>query len=223
MKLVFANKYPIGGGAVSFEFTPADPIVWIAGQSIRLEVPTRMGVAERRFTISSAPYEGHITVTTRIGDSDFKQSLDSLTPGQTISAYAIEGTFTWPDTPLDIVLVAAGVGITPYRAMLKQREHDNKPLNATLIYGASSQDMPFADEMTRLQASHPEFTAVLLAGTRLTADVLHLHANMAQSMVYVSGPTKMVDDVTEQLLAHGVQPGNIKRDWFTGRFEGISF
>jgi NAD(P)H-flavin reductase len=52
--------------------------MWTAGQSIKLEVPGPYGPLEHRFSISSAPHEGIVAITTRLSGSSYKNSLAAL-------------------------------------------------------------------------------------------------------------------------------------------------
>ena len=65
MRLIFLGRQPEADGAVSFRFTPVEPLVWIAGQSIKIELPAGYGTEERRFTIAAPPIKEDI-ITTRI-------------------------------------------------------------------------------------------------------------------------------------------------------------
>lgn len=218
MKLTFSHRHQETDDIWSFSFTPAEPVAWIAGQAIKLEINDQYGPTERHFTISSAPFEKHITITTRITDSPYKQQLLKLQAGAEARGFNIEGGVTWREDPKPLLLIAAGIGITPYRAMLAQRAHDGQPLNATLIYGSTSQQLAFRGELDTWAASHPEFKPVYLTGQRLHIAFITQHApDLADRLVYVTGPTAMVDEISAALQKHGVAQTRIVREWFTGR------
>lgn len=213
MRLTFIRQKPVGGDAVTFVFEPNGPITWQAGQSIRLELPTLIGSSEHRFTISSAPFERHIAITTRPSDSDFKQALFALTPGQVIAANGLEGSFTWQESAHPLLFVAAGIGVTPFRAMLAQRIHDSLPANATLLY--ASREYIFADDFATWQKANSGLRVEHIADRRVVlADIL-VH-DTPDRLIYISGPSVMVDELSAALVASGVTNARIKRDWFTG-------
>lgn len=213
MELLFLRQIPQNDGAVTFVFEPTLPLQWRAGQSIKIEALTPLGPAERRFTISAAPYEGHIAITTRLSDSDFKQSLAALQPGTKVRAYGIEGDFTWPATVHNPIFIAGGIGITPYRAMILQRAHEGLPVKATLFYGSSSQNSIFKQEFDALVQAHPNFT-VNYTSKRINPD--RISHSIGQT-IYISGPSLMVDDISAQLINAGIPKTQLIRDWFTGR------
>jgi len=217
MKLHFLDKRREASAMTTFRFVPLTPLVWTAGQSIRLELPAGWGTEERRFTISSAPYEAVIEVTTRVGASDFKQALDALTPGTEIDAYALEGDFVWDGKSARPIFLAAGIGITPFHAMLKQRLHDDLPVEATLLYAGSDTALLFEQILRGWQREQPDFRLELLHGQRLSAGLIaDLVPDFASRLLYIAGPQAMVDAVSEELLARSVPETQLKRDWFTG-------
>ncbi|MGH7196742.1 MAG: ferredoxin--NADP reductase [Candidatus Saccharimonadales bacterium] len=221
MKLIFQRVQPEAGDVYSFIFLPAEPLQWQAGQSIRIEIPAGYGVEERRFTVSSAPYEKEIAITTKVSKSEFKQALKNLQPGDEVDGYAIEGDFVWNDDSTQKIFVASGIGITPFHAILKQRVHERQPIPAILLYAARTDDMPFKGELDAWQAADPNFKVVYVTGKRLTSELVATHVpTMTNSLIYVSGPSAMVDEIGDSLLRNYALPkAQLKRDWFTGHLE----
>lgn len=215
MKLRLINKQQESEGVWSFFFEPAEPLGWIAGQSIRLELPRKSwGYDERRFTISSAPHEGHVRITTRLSDSEFKQALNQLDIGAALDGYNVEGDFTWKESDRPKLFLAGGIGITPFRAMLAGRQHASRPLDATLLYASKDQPPVFLEELTAWAQQGLELH---LTDKRLGVDALtSLVPGWPGSLVYVSGPEPMVQDLSQQLKAAGLPPGQLKTDLFTG-------
>lgn len=216
MKLIFAGKQPAGDGAFSFSFMPAEPLSWVAGQSIKIELPTAYDAEERRFTIAAPPLEGRVVITTRLNPGEFKQALDALVPGQEITAYNVDGTFTWRDSALPHLFVANGVGITPYIAMLRQRHLEKISLSATLLYANARDEFVHSDLLNNLTREHPELRVQFFPAKRIAVEHI-LEQWQPEQFVYVSGATHWVDEIGQQLLARGVPPELLMRDWFNGR------
>lgn len=216
MKLIFAGKQPAGDDAVAFSFMPAEPLSWVAGQSIKIELPTGYDAEERRFTIAAPPLESRVVITTRLNPGEFKQALDALVPGQEITAYNIDGTFTWRDNTLPHLFVANGVGITPYIAMLRQRHLEKTALSATLLYANARDRFVHEDTLHNLTREHPELHVLFFPARYVTAQDIMEHWQPEQ-FLYLSGATHWVDEIGQQLLARGVPPELLLRDWFNGR------
>jgi ferredoxin-NADP reductase len=218
MKLRFKETRVEAGDVRSYIFAPEEPLEWIAGQSIRLELPRpTYGVDDRRFTIASAPCEKDIVIATRKGISTFKQTLASVKPGDIVNAYAIEGEFVWGPEERPRLFIAGGIGITPFRPMLFQRLHDHQPIGVSLLYSNPDQHVPFKPELDRWAGEHREFDLHYLIGERITAGYIKAHApKWQESLVYISGPEGMVEALSRALIAEGLPPSHLKKDRFTG-------
>lgn len=217
MVITLEQSIPQAGNATTFVFIPSQPVAWEAGNSFHLEVMGDYAPIEHTFTISSAPAEQKIAITTRPSDSPFKRSLFALRPGDTVQANAIGGTFTWRESPLRPVFLASGIGITPFRAILKQRVLTGQNLPTTLVYASATHDIIFKDEIDAWAKNHPEFAVHYAVGERLGIGHVRQWADLSQSLFYVSGPSAMVDDISAALTASGAPESHLIRDWFTGR------
>ena len=191
-------------------------IKWIAGQSqgyVLEHLGSSEDVNQRWFTIASAPSEGEIHISTRVTQSTFKQALNTMKPGDEIQAYGLEGDFTWEGDNY-VVLVAGGIGITPYRSILVERNAAGKPLNCTLLYFNRDEQVPFRAELEALAENHPEMRFEIVIGEMITAESVLAHAPEAKErLTYISGPEPMVEAVGEALRNKGVE---VKQDWFPG-------
>ena len=213
MKLRLVNKKQESGDIWSFFFEPTEALTWIAGQSIRLEIPRKTwGVSERRFTIASAPYEGHIRISTRIGVSDFKHDLAELEKGAEIQGFNIEGDFVWDTSTQHKLFLAAGIGITPFRSMLLEAAQLNTPLNTSLVYGTRDVPPLFLDEFTKLAQHDTSFTIFV------TPDRIQIPSGDAwlRSLIYISGPEQMVADLAQRAITAGLPSEQLRTDLFTG-------
>ncbi len=216
-KLKLLEVRPEAGDVKTFVFESGG-LKWLAGQSqewVLAQAGETMDENSRRFTISSAPSEGTMNITTRITQSAFKQALNALQPGEEIERYAIEGDFTWEDEPIEpVILVAGGIGITPFHSILLERNNAGKKLNATLLYFNRMPEVPLLKEFEVLAQSHPEFKLKTIVGEPVTAEkILELAPESRRSLVYLSGPEAMVQAVGAKLKEEGV---NIKTDEFPG-------
>ncbi len=184
---------------------------WIAGQNQGYI----LGSDQRWFTISSAPSEGTINISTRISQSVFKQTLNTMKPGDKIQVFELNGDFTWEEEPSEeIVMVAGGIGITPFRSILLERQTKSKHLNTTLLYFNRTDEIPFLDIFKKLEAKHPEFTLKTIVGRKVTADkIIELAPAAKKEITYLSGPEPMVESIGSELRRRAVK---IKQDWFPG-------
>lgn len=203
----------------SFDFTADQPLSWIPGQFIRLEVihdsPDDKGT-KRWFTISSIPRDGYIQVTTRITDTTFKQALAALDIGDKVRlTEQPDGDFIWQESSKSLVFVAGGIGITPFYSMLKARRHSSQPVSATLVYSGRTEDLPFKSELGETSNRHPEFRVEYVIGEQVTSEKLtKIVPDINASQVYISGPEAMVEALGKELMRHGLARDNLHQDFF---------
>ena len=207
----------------SFIFTPPRPLRWQAGQYFHYTLPHAHPDdrgTERWFSISSAPHEKHVMVTTRFADksSSFKNALKKLQPGDTIEADGLGGDFLVDHRRKKFVFIAGGIGITPFRSMLLDLDHRRKPLNIQLLYANRDQNFPYKKEFEALKQRHPEFRIDYLVSPRRLDEksITGLVPDLKKQLVYVSGPEPMVEALGKILKKLGLPKKRIKSDFFPG-------
>ena len=223
MKLKLAVRKAESPGVVSFIFKPEQPLVWKAGQFLHYVLnhgSTDDRGSDRWFTIASAPCEKQVMLTTRFAakaGSTFKQALQALKPGDTIEISDLDGDFTVDDPKQDYVFIAGGIGITPFRAILKQADHDGERLRVTLLY-ANRKAVTYKKELEAMARRNPNLTIHHLFHPRRIdkAAIKELVPDLKKPFFYVSGPEPMVESVGKMLQQLGVPKGHIKQDWFPG-------
>lgn len=216
-KLKLISTHPVAGNIRTFVFETGG-LEWLAGQNQAYILPQAGETEaeyERWFTISSPPSAGTINISTRISDSSFKQALDALQPGDEIERHSINGDFTWEDeSDTPVVLVAGGIGVTPFHSIFWQRHAIGKSLNATLLHFNRDEQIPFHQEFEQLLGQHPELMIQYVVGEPVTADkILELAPGAVDQTTYVSGPEAMVMTVCAELNKRGVKT---KQDEFPG-------
>ena len=235
MKLKFIGKKKQIENVFTFIFEPSKNVEWQPGQYLHYELPhpdaDDRGV-ERWFTISAPPYEKNITLTTRFvpeghperqskGDSDhsssFKKALLGLKPGQQLNAGEPRGDFLLEPGAARHILIAGGIGVTPYHSMLLQLDHDKKPLNIALLYANRDENFVFDGEFQNLVAAHPEFKIHKFVGdNHIQKTDLEPYLEDKKNIFYVSGPRPMVESYQHLLEELEVEPERIKTDYFPG-------
>ena len=220
MKLALRDKAYMIDNVWAFVFEPEEPLEYTAGEYVRVrldhENPDDEG-PKRFFTNSAPPYQGVVQITTRLTDSTFKQALNGLRTGdnQLVMIEPHDGDFVWEDSDKPIILVAAGIGVTPYYSILMQRVHEGKDIPCTLLYAGRSELLPWRNEFAALEESHPEFKVEYQIGEHVTAENLQKRfPDLNDSIVYLSGPEPMVEDVGNQLRENGLPKDQLKQDWF---------
>ncbi len=230
--LTLAARYPEAEGVDSFRFRPDPPLAFQAGQYLRYTLnhpdPDERGIS-RFFTISSAPSEGYILLTTRLGrpGSTFKQALSRLEEGAVIEAAGPYGQFVYTQHEVPAVFIAGGIGITPFRSILVDLAARHLDPDITLLYANSTPDIAFQPLFEDLAARQAHFTVVCTVSQptpgwkgpvgRIDAGFIRQHVPaLGQTLFYVSGPKPMVEATAKTLGSIGIRPECIKQDFFPG-------
>jgi ferredoxin-NADP reductase len=221
MKLKFVKKEHEIENVQSFYFEPPAGTSWIAGQFLEYSLPhpneDDRGV-KRWFTISTAPYEKLVRITTRINSeksSSFKSALQQLTIGDEIEAGEPEGDFVFGDPAKKYAFFAGGIGITPFRSILAQLDHDGQDFKVDLLYANRTDQLVFGDELKALEQKHHNFHIQEFIGVHnVTLDDLKPYMEDTSTIIYISGPEPMVEDFDKKLKDAGVPEERVKGDYF---------
>lgn len=219
IRLEFISKEHVTDDIWSFSFTPKSSIHWEAGQYLRLAVPHDSPDArgtKRWFTISSAPYEQIITITTRVSGSSYKQALANLQPGDIANVVDLPGgDFIWSDTDdTPRIFVIGGIGITPLYSIAKQRIHEGLPLNATLLYANRNDSIAFREFFAGLEDKGLK-TQYISGGELTVGTILSTSSAPEVANYYISGAKPMVDKLADDLTNRGIPNDNIISDAFS--------
>jgi len=203
----------------SFIFAPKKPCVWKSGQhGIFLFPHTKIeGKWWRAFSIASSSHEQVIRVSTIIKSepSDFKKHLRTLNVGNTLTMHGPFGEFHTSKKISQIVGIAGGIGITPFRAILKDIALGvilDTPL--TLIY-SSETGYTFKEELDQL-AKHPSIEIIYTETPEEVNAALNeqiaKHGNSAS--YFISGSPGMIKALRKSLKGKEIR--HIVNDSFKG-------
>jgi len=233
IRLTFLGKKALGSATWELSFRPSRPVRFAAGQYMELTIPHRRadfrGV-RRHFSISSAPaIDGPVTfaITVPEKSSSFKQALLDLEPGAIVRGTGVSGDFTLPaDLAEPLLLVAGGIGITPFASQLAAASALGQRRDVTVVYATSAAGpLPYADLLASSGAHVVLFSpaapsplptawdyagAGRVTGERLIAAVPDVAARRA----FVSGPPALVNDLRAALRKEGAR--HVHSDYFSG-------
>jgi hypothetical protein len=152
IRLLFSESRPLTPTTTEFSFRPERTVRFAPGQYVELHLPHSKsdGKGRRRvFSLTSAPDARDLTfgVGTAEPVSAAKRALLALKPGDAVTATAVGGDFILPRKASGpVLLIAAGIGITPYLAHLGAGSANNR--DVVLLYLAkTASELAYADEL----------------------------------------------------------------------------
>src|SRR6185369_17035925 len=199
MKLKLIEKKQETPDVTSFIFSPTEPISWKPGQFVHYVLhhePTDDRGSDRWFTNAAAPYENQVRITTRITSekgSSFKKKLVSLVEGKNIEASNISGDFIVEDPSQEFVFIAGGIGITPFRSILTQLDHEKKLMKGTLLYSNRDQKVVYQEELEAIAKNNPDFHIHYIFSPEHIDEkkIREFVPDIQKPIFYISGPEPM--------------------------------
>ena len=217
-----------------FVFTPDRPIKFAAGQYMEWTLPHTGADSRgnrRYFTLASSPTEPDLRIGVKFysNGSSFKRALQTMTAATPISAGQLGGSFTLPKDPQSkLVFIAGGIGVTPYRSMIKYLLDTGERRDVTLLYSERTADeLVYRDVFSEAEkelGTHIVYTLTdnppadwrgrtgLITPELIKAEV----PDYKDRLFYLSGPHTMVKAMEAALKDLGVARRNIKTDFFPG-------
>lgn len=171
------------------------------------------------FSIASSPTQKQtITIAFRLSESPFKQALMRVPNGARIEVRGPLGTFTLPhDNTQPKILVAGGIGITPFMSIIRTAAERAFPTPITLLYAnRTKESAAYLKELQTLASHTPRLTLHMIIGPLSTTT---LHENIQKNkgaQWYIAGPADMVTVIYASLREGGVDEHDIRTEEFTG-------
>jgi ferredoxin-NADP reductase len=223
MKATYTDKQLVARDTYQYNFEPEHRLNIIAGQFVEItldvsDVDDRGN--NRWFTVSSPPEDQNFSITTKIIDksSRFKKTLTALKPGDSITVSEPMGDFVLPivkETP--ILMVAGGIGITPYLSIMSHLKATEQKRKIDLIYAVN--DIKDAVDLSEFEdrISSLRVLSSVEDGKKLSSKLIYDEfVKNNDQLIYIAGPEGMVESIGEELLNMGIDSSALVRDFFPG-------
>lgn len=227
-KTKLKDKRSVAENTFSFYFEKPQSFDFIPGQYIQMSLLNSVfdddkGLT-RDFSISSAPFEKELIITTRIRDSALKKSLSTLKKGDEVEIKGPHGKFLLEEGRA--VFLAAGIGITAFRSMLAQLSYDTKNHDITLFYANKTEKSAvFLAELYGYEKKISGFTFVPIFTQQqntpgeheyLSETLFKKYLHNLDGIFYLVGNPEFVDSVQKTLEKANISNDRIRLDYFSG-------
>jgi ferredoxin-NADP reductase len=226
----------IAQSTLAFHFEKPNGFAFTPGQSINLFLPEDFpGVSDdrqRAFSLVSAPHEDRLTIATRMRRSAYKQPLKDAEPGATVRIVSPTGSMSLHDDPdRAIVMIAGGIGITPFMSMLRSEAEAHRPRPMLLLYSNSRPETAaYLEELRALEQRLDGFRLVAtmteMEGSdstwdgetrRIDADMVReASSDLPRPHYYIAAAPDMAEDMRQMLDDMGIDDDDIHSEDFTG-------
>lgn len=238
MKIKLLKKKKEGKDIKSFIFEKPKGFNFKPGQFIYLTLPKLFFDDQRgntrHFTIASSPTEEYLMITTRIRkESGYKRTLDKMQKGDLINYRGPFGDFILGKEKKETqVFLAGGIGITPFRNIIKYQIDKGYKTPMHLINSCSTtEEIAFRKELEGwekegkikldITITHPEESKEKwkkLTG-RLDHKILKKltkNYDLKNTIFWLCGPPPFVSAIEIEVEKLGIKERNIITEKFSG-------
>ena len=169
---------------------------------------------------------------TRMRDTAFKRVCKKMSIGSPLSIEGPMGSFTLHNnTARTAILIAGGIGITPFRSMIVNATRTKLANRIVLFYSNHRpEDAAFFDELQKLQNENKNFKLIGVmtdmrkskrawSGETGYVDKAMLARHVPElngPIYYVAGPPAMVNGMKTTLITAGINEDDIRAEDFSG-------
>ena len=236
IRLELKEQRRIGSEIVSFTFARPAWFRHRPGQYMEWSLPlqkTDSRGARRFFSLASSPTEEKIMIAARFPApaSRFKEALLASAPGSLLTTGELAGDFTLPHNPRKpLAFIAGGIGITPFRSMLKYLSDRGEKRDVVLLFSSSREDQVVFQDVLEEAAQKVGLKVTITltdmeniragwtgkSGLIDAAMIREVVPDASRRLFFVSGPPGMVNSARSALRAAGVHRRSIRTDYFPG-------
>ncbi len=193
----------------------------LPGQYLTVRVPDAAEPAPMRsYSLSGDPVAGDYRISVKREDHGLVSGWlhSHIEPGSVLQAAAPRGEFCLTDGDTPVVLISAGIGVTPVLAMLYALSAAQSRRGIWWLHTTRNpESQSFATEVASLIESLPRARQqVFYTQTRGRPDQSMITALKlpADAEAYLCGPTQFMADMRDALVAAGLRPKRIRSELF---------
>ena len=219
--LTLKEKNRLTPDIYEFIFSANQKLNYLPGQYLEwtLDHPQPDQRGNRRYlTLASSPSEKDLRIGIKIQEngSSFKKALLSLDKSPVIASQ-LSGNFTLPkDRSKGYVFVAGGIGITPFRSMIKYLVDMNLKMDIILLYINNNESEVVYRDIFDSAGIKTIYYNTDTSGYFNETSFPKLISDFKDRIFYISGPHGLVSTAENILKTLGIKSDHLKTDYFPG-------
>jgi glycine betaine catabolism B len=236
LTLKLKEKIQVASDTFDFVFPVKHKLKFVPGQYMEWTLPHEKvdsHGSRRYFTLASSPTEDNLRIGVKINEptSSYKKALLNMGDESAITTTQRAGDFTLPKNKKEkLVFIAGGIGITPFRSMIKYLIDTNQERDIVLLYSnRKATEIAYKEIFDQAQKELKIRTIYTLTDTEnIPADWRGEKGRISDGLIskeipdfnkrtfFLSGPHNMVTGFETVLKNMGVKAKQIKTDYFPG-------
>lgn len=183
----------------------------------------------RCFSMVSSPNSAELQFSMR-PHGKFTRKVTKLQPGDSVKVQGAFGNFILDPSDKNIIMLAAGIGITPFMSMLRYTTETRVNTPITLLYACPSRDdIPFKAELDKLQAQKPNLRVVYVVKQGASDPANNIYVGRVNEALlqkiteqkwqpftyFICGPDSFTNSLQQVLKQHDVDDERIVTETFT--------
>jgi len=218
---------------VRFELVDPETMDFVPGAYVQLQAPPYKGSPNsvyRAYSLAGDPRDKrHVDLIIRRVPKGICTTwvFDHLQVGDRVGLNGPHGDFRIHAGDAEMVVIAGGSGMAPFRSILSDMRHTRDPRRVRYFFGAvSRRDMFYLDEMKEFEVALPDFRFIPALSKPAPEDAWEGEVGLITEVVgrhcpdgagkesYLCGSPGMIDACIKVLTAHGMASDRIFYDKF---------
>jgi len=182
----------------------------------------------KHFTISSSPSEDYLEFTKKLTGSDYSNALNALKVGDKVGINGPFGFFTFEGEFEKIGMLTGGIGITPFRSMVRYSTDQQLKTDMVLLYANHCEkDIVFEKEFEEVKEINKNFKVIFTLSEpdedwarrkgRIDIDMVKTEIHdYSERVFYIAGPPPMVKAMGNLLRELCLSQEQVKKEDFPG-------
>jgi glycine betaine catabolism B len=213
----------------SFRFPRPAELAYKPGQYMMVTIKAAGKELMHPFSLSSSPTEkDFVEFTKKFTPNEYSLALKALKPGDWAQIDAPYGKFTFVGELPKIALLTGGIGITPFRSIIKYCTDTQQNTSIVLVYGCRTPgDIAFKSEFEDMQTQNKNLRLVFTVNEptgNWNGGVGNINAELVKKEMpdykertfYACGPPGMVQAMTNLVKELGLPETQLKLESFAG-------
>lgn len=158
---------------------------------------------------------------------EFTHRAVELKVGDNVEIVGPYGVFTLPESATNVIMIAGGIGITPFLSMMRSAAEEHRFTNITLLYSNPTlEDCAYRTELDVLAQKNPHINVLhfitreeapegLFSG-RIDPKAMEHYVPVTDhaTLYYLCGPVPFMQELAQHLMGEGVGRERIKMEKF---------